>query len=241
MRGKAVDSSRAVPRPSTNPALRRLTSGVWRDPVHSTRCGRQRVAMDMTSAQLALIAFVFAFGCVCKAGSTLRSSRAVPHPRTNRALRRLTSEVGRDPVHSTRYGRQRLPMDMASAQFAGIAFVLALWCGCKAGSTLRSPRAVPHPSTNRALCRLTSEVRRDPVHSTRYGRQRKWKQGGNRHVSRTVLAEPWTSDNGGLRVGRGETCFAQTSNPRPDSKSTHNDEVALSQSLRPEDTLGSML
>ena len=43
-----------------------------------------------------------------KAGSTLRSSRAVPHPSTNRALRRLTSEVGRDPVHSTRYGRQRM-------------------------------------------------------------------------------------------------------------------------------------
>ena len=42
-----------------------------------------------------------------KAGSTLRSSRAVPHPSTNRALRRLTSEVGRDPVYSTRYGRQR--------------------------------------------------------------------------------------------------------------------------------------
>ncbi len=54
--------------------------------------------------------------CVCahafqnknlKADSTLRSSQAVPHPSTNQALRRLTSEVGRDPVHSTRYGRQR--------------------------------------------------------------------------------------------------------------------------------------
>ena len=43
----------------------------------------------------------------------------------------------------------------------------------KADSTLRSSRAVPHPSTDRALRRLTSEVRRDPVHSTRYGRQRK--------------------------------------------------------------------
>ena len=43
-----------------------------------------------------------------KADSTLRSSRAVPHPSTNRALRRLTSEVGRDPVYSTRYGRQRI-------------------------------------------------------------------------------------------------------------------------------------
>ena len=42
----------------------------------------------------------------------------------------------------------------------------------KADSTLRSSQAVPHPSTNRALCRLTSEVERDPVHSTRYGRQR---------------------------------------------------------------------
>ena len=48
-----------------------------------------------------------------KAGSTLRSSRAVPHPSTNRALRRLTSEVGRDPVYSTRYGRQRNPMGQA--------------------------------------------------------------------------------------------------------------------------------
>ena len=43
-----------------------------------------------------------------KADSTLRTSQAVPHPSTIRALRRLTSEVGRDPVYSTRYGRQRL-------------------------------------------------------------------------------------------------------------------------------------
>jgi hypothetical protein len=42
----------------------------------------------------------------------------------------------------------------------------------KADSTLRSSQAVPHPSTNRALCRLTSEVERDPVLSTWYGRQR---------------------------------------------------------------------
>ena len=48
-------------------------------------------------------------------------------------------------------------------------------CPCwieEAGSTLRSSQAVPHPSTNRALCRLTSEVGRDPVCSTWYGRQR---------------------------------------------------------------------
>ena len=45
-----------------------------------------------------------------KADSTLRSSQAVPHPSTNRALRCLTSEVERDPVHSTRYGRRRAQM-----------------------------------------------------------------------------------------------------------------------------------
>ena len=48
----------------------------------------------------------------------------------------------------------------------------SLTSGEKADCTRRSSQAVPHPSTNRALCRLTSEVRRDPVHSTRYGRQR---------------------------------------------------------------------
>ena len=41
--------------------------------------------------------------------------------------------------------------------------------GQKAHSTLRYSQAVPDPSTNRALNRLTSEVKRDPVHSTRYG------------------------------------------------------------------------
>ena len=47
-----------------------------------------------------------------KADSTLRASQAVPHPSTSRALRRLTSEVRRDPVHSTWYGRQRIILQM---------------------------------------------------------------------------------------------------------------------------------
>ena len=47
-------------------------------------------------------------GGIVKADSTLRCSQAVPHPSTNRALGSLTSEVGRDPVYSTRYGRQRI-------------------------------------------------------------------------------------------------------------------------------------
>ena len=41
----------------------------------------------------------------------------------------------------------------------------------KADSTLRSSQAVPHPSTDRALSRLTSEVERDPVRSTWHGSQ----------------------------------------------------------------------
>ena len=40
-----------------------------------------------------------------KASSTRRASQAVPHPSTDRALQRLTSEFGRDPVYSLRYGR----------------------------------------------------------------------------------------------------------------------------------------
>ena len=36
----------------------------------------------------------------CEADKTLRTSRAVPHPVINRALCRLTSEVGRDLVHA---------------------------------------------------------------------------------------------------------------------------------------------
>ena len=41
-----------------------------------------------------------------KAGSTRMASETVPHSPTDRALLRLTSEFGRDPVHSTWYGRQ---------------------------------------------------------------------------------------------------------------------------------------
>ena len=98
----------------------------------------------------------------------LQFSRAVPHPSTNRALRRLTSEAGRDPVHSTRYGRQQRELFQTQTQAT-----LRNTRESKAGSTLRFSRAVPHPSTNRALRRLTSEVGRDPVHSTRYGRQQR--------------------------------------------------------------------
>ena len=45
-----------------------------------------------------------------KADSTLECSQAVPDSGTSWALSHLTSEVERDPVHSTRYGRQRKTM-----------------------------------------------------------------------------------------------------------------------------------
>ena len=43
-----------------------------------------------------------------RADSTLGTSQAVPNPSTIRALCHLTSEVGRDPVYLTRYGRQQM-------------------------------------------------------------------------------------------------------------------------------------
>ena len=60
----------------------------------------------------------------------------------------------------------------------------------KAGSTPGCSQAVPHPSTNRALCRLTSEVERDPVHSTRYGRQRELYRANMRPTPRTQTTKP---------------------------------------------------
>ena len=65
----------------------------------------------------------------------------------------------------------------------------------KADSTLRASQAVPHPSTDRALCRLTSEVRRDPVHSTRYGRQRQ-----------SVFLAEEALERQGRRIGYKGTC-----------------------------------
>ena len=85
-----------------------------------------------------------------KAGSTLRSSRAVPHPSTNRALRRL--EVGRDPVHSTRCGRQRPRWELApglhvrrsareGARQTSRPLSVGWGCGCACGQRPGTPGA----------------------------------------------------------------------------------------------------
>ena len=78
-------------------------------------------------------------------------------------------------MHSTRYACQRPRWIQAN-------YTISFVCGsttlgkaaiitvATADSTLKTSRAVPHPSTNRALCRLPSEVEKDPVRSSRYGR-----------------------------------------------------------------------
>ncbi len=61
----------------------------------------------------------------------------------------------------------------------------------KPDSTLRTSQAVAHPSTYRALRHLTSEVRKDPVHSTRPGRQRRYAYvGASQPKPRHAAANP---------------------------------------------------
>ena len=100
------------------------------------RWSRVRIATTQLNATRGHWQPAFAGVCcnryaLAKAGSTLRSSRAVPHPSTNRALRRLTSEVRRDPVHSTRYGRRRSYMQRCT--LLGKSTILR--DACRAGST----------------------------------------------------------------------------------------------------------
>ena len=73
----------------------------------SSMRARSRIQQYCNEAVFGNLTAHFVVG-ISIADSTLRSSRAVPHPSTNRALRRLTSEVRRDPVHSARYGRRRI-------------------------------------------------------------------------------------------------------------------------------------
>ena len=61
----------------------------------------------------------------------MRASRAVPHPNADRALRRLTSEVRKDPVYSTRYGRQRFEFcSSCSKHFNFMKSNFAIWKLC---------------------------------------------------------------------------------------------------------------
>ena len=122
-----------------------------------------------------------------KANSTLRASRAVPHPSTDRTFRRLTSEFGWDRVYSKKYGRwrkptatHRRPHEMPHQKMFSQPRIYK-----NANSTLRASRAIPHPSTDRAFRRLTSEFGWDRVYSTKYGRWRKPTATHRRHPDTT--------------------------------------------------------
>ena len=75
-----------------------------------------------------------------KTDSTLRSCQAVPHPSSDRALRRLNAVVERDLAHSTWYGRQRRNLHEKITSFVrgwlswgwGLAFVRVFrWNACR--------------------------------------------------------------------------------------------------------------
>ena len=58
-----------------------------------------------------------------------------------------------------------------NSEAASIHVISRRWVYKKVDSTRRASQAVPHPSTDRALCRLTSEFGWDRVYSTQYGRR----------------------------------------------------------------------
>jgi hypothetical protein len=92
---------------------------------------------------------------------------------TTQAMPTLHSSFGRQRTFISLLAEARVPMFLFICMPLMRANTARIHrTPIKADSTLRTSRAVPHPSTNRARCRLTSEVERDPVHSTRYGRQR---------------------------------------------------------------------
>ena len=74
-------------------------------------------------APTAFVAFGMPRDMQGKAGSPRRTSQAAPHPGTNRALRRSTSEVRGDPVHSAWHGHRRLYAYMGPSRFRKTCFV----------------------------------------------------------------------------------------------------------------------
>ena len=89
-----------------------------------------------------------------KADSTLRCSQAVPHPSTNRALRRLTPEVRRDPVYSTRYGRQRYS-SWCNEDSKSVSFCISTATQNKKQNQKKNATAAEFMG-NSAICRVSS-------------------------------------------------------------------------------------
>ena len=106
-----------------------------------------------------------------KANSTLRASRAVPHPSTDRAFRRLTSEFGWDRVYSTKYGRWRKHLakrvqdqaqrpignskssDLETAEKNGCANAPPLWNLEPKSATVTAQECIADPTPARLLFR----------------------------------------------------------------------------------------
>ena len=84
--------------------------------------------------------------------STWAQTRPLVQPSTNRALRRLTSEVGRDPVHSTRYGRPPATV-LGAPGFTGVRLGASTWAQTRPA---RRPATGAHARPQQA-----------PTHATR--------------------------------------------------------------------------
>ena len=87
---------------------RRHLDPTGRDSVRTHRVGKQSLHLRQMICRICRPGNAWAaVPCGSKASGTQGCSRTVPQFSTDRALRRLTSEFGRDPVYSARYGRQR--------------------------------------------------------------------------------------------------------------------------------------
>eukprot|EP00795_Rhopilema_esculentum_P014107 gene14107-5097_t len=160
--------SQAVTHPGTDLALPCLTSVIGREPVYSWWYGRRR----RIGGEMASLAFRAKKEKMMKPTTpgvprrspiqakkkddeayNTRCSQAVTHPGTDLALPCLTSVIGREPVYSWWYGREKRKDDEAY--------------------NTRCSQAVTHPGTDLALPCLTSVIGREPVYSWWYGRRRR--------------------------------------------------------------------
>ena len=87
-----------------------------------------------------------------------RYSRVVPHPSTNRAQPSLTSEFGRDLVHSRWYGRIRNTL----ANFRHPCWLMLTFCGVNGQREKSGPCFQSNPSHFRC-CRFHCPVPPNPI------------------------------------------------------------------------------
>ena len=148
--GVLREKKSAVPQPSTDRALRRLTSEFGRDPVYLLWYSRWRQSQTFVS-------------------QTFVVAETTHGAHTERA-HRVCTPVRTQSAHTERARRVSVCTQCVHAGYARRARVCTLSeRRRKAG---RCCEAVPQPSTDRALQWLTSEVGRGPAYSLRHGRWR---------------------------------------------------------------------